>query len=95
MLPDSLTLLKQAWEIYRKRLLVFLGIMAFPFFAPSLLVSVFAGRILGFRTESLTSLSFGILLIVVALIAISFFHPFMELGCVAPRYPRQGRKYRD
>ncbi|MEK7157697.1 MAG: hypothetical protein AAB688_01315 [Patescibacteria group bacterium] len=73
MLPDSLTLLKQAWEIYRKRLLVFLGIMAFPFFAPSLLVSVFAGRILGFRTESLTSLSFGILLIVVALIAISFF----------------------
>lgn len=38
-----------------------------------LLVSIFAGRILGFRTESLTSLSFGILLIIVALIAISFF----------------------
>lgn len=73
MLPNSLVLLKQAWEIYRKRFWVFLCIMTFPFLAPSLLVSIFAGRIFGFRTESLASLSFVALLVVAVLIAVSLF----------------------
>lgn len=47
--------------------------MTFPFLAPSLLISIFAGRIFGFRIESLSSLSFIALFIVAVLIAVSLF----------------------
>lgn len=73
MLPNSLVLLKQSWEIYRKRFWVFLCIMTFPFLVPSLVVSIFASSIFGFRTESLASLSFVALLVVAVLVAVSLF----------------------
>src|SRR3989344_3264730 len=41
MLLSAKTLLDQAWEIYKKRLRVFIGIMAFPVFSSLLLTAFF------------------------------------------------------
>lgn len=64
MLLNAKTLLDQAWEIYKKRPRVFLGIMAFPVFA-SLLLTAFlllGENLLRLDSASLNMLGFGMLI---------------------------------
>lgn len=75
MLPNATILLKQSWKIYKKRFLVFLGIVIVPLFIPSLLVSVLFPFLMiktaQFGAESFKALSFGALAIIFLLILVS------------------------
>lgn len=74
MLPNATILLKQSWEIYKKRFWVFLGIVIVPLFALSLSASVlFPLRIkVGkFGVEFFNALSFKVLAIIFLFVLIS------------------------
>ena len=74
MLSNANVLLKQSWEIYKKRFWTLLVIVIVPLFVPSLLVSILfplkmkSGH---FGVESLSSLGLGLLMIIFLLTLIS------------------------
>lgn len=74
MLPNATILLKQSWEIYKKRFWILLGVVIVPLFIPSLLASVLFPlkiKVGQFRAESFNSLSFGALTIIFLFVLIS------------------------
>lgn len=94
MLSSPPNLLKQAWEIYKKRFWVFLTIMIVPLFAPSILASIlFPARINTghFGTESFNTLSLGLLVIVGVLVLVSIFiHLWSQIALIYAIKDREG-----
>lgn len=77
MLSNAKVLLDQAWEIYRKRFTVFLGIVALPVFVSSLLAVFFILIIIWLRSSSLSVPAFFLSPFGLGIISSLFFVSFI------------------